>query len=56
MEKVSSVFKNLFSLIAPEPIRNKQRDYLEYDVVETLNEANEIVILHVPKIYSLSYR
>lgn len=58
MERVTSVFKNLFNLVAPEPLfkPKPQPQYLDYDVIEALNEANELVILHMPKVYSLSYR
>lgn len=55
-----SILKTFWELLAPEPIRKPTpdpitREYDDYDEVIAVNEANEIVILHIPKKYNLSY-
>lgn len=49
-----SILKSFYELIAPRPPPRVPM-YPEYDVIEATNEAGEIVILHMPKNYSLSY-
>jgi hypothetical protein len=55
-----NILKSFWELLAPEPIRKPTpdpitRQYLEYEEIIAVNEANEIVVLHMPRKYSLSY-
>jgi hypothetical protein len=47
-------------MLAPQPIRKPTPDpitqeYNNYDEIIATNEVGEVVILHLPKKYSLSY-
>ena len=55
------ILKSFWELLAPQPVRKHVQEpivteHQDYDEIITTNEANEIVILHLPKIYSLSYK
>ena len=55
-----NILKSFWELLAPQYVRTPTpdpivREYEEYDEIIAVNEANEIVVLHLPKKYSLSY-
>ena len=55
------ILKSFWELLAPQPTRYSTHDppvkeFQDYDEIITTNEANEIVVLHIPKNYSLEYR
>jgi hypothetical protein len=55
-----NILKSFWELLAPQPIRKPtpdpiMREHPDYDEIIAVNEANEIVVLHLPKKYSLSY-
>jgi len=55
-----NILKSFWELLAPQPIRKPtpdpiMKEYKDYDEIIAVNEANEIVVLHLPKKYSLSY-
>jgi hypothetical protein len=49
----SSLPRNLFEKPTPEPIT---RQYLEYEEIIAINEAKEVIVLHMPRKYDLTYR
>jgi hypothetical protein len=55
-----NILKSFWELLAPQPIQRLTPDPIvqehpDYDEIIAVNEANEIVVLHLPKKYSLSY-
>jgi hypothetical protein len=55
------ILKSFWELITPQPLRRPTPDPIvrqcqEYDEIIATNEAGEVVILHLPKNYSLSYK
>jgi hypothetical protein len=49
-----NILKSFWELLAPQPIRKPtpdpiMREYKDYDEIIAVNEANEIVVLHLPK-------
>ena len=55
-----NILKSFWELLAPTPPRTSTPDpimheYQDYDEIIAVNEANEIIVLHLPKKYSLSY-
>jgi len=55
------ILKSFWELLAPQPNRRHTpvpvtKEYADYDEILATNEAGEVVILHLPKEYSLSYK
>jgi hypothetical protein len=55
-----NILKSFWEMLAPQPIRKPTPDpimqeYNDYDEIIATNEVGEVVILHLPKKYSLSY-
>jgi hypothetical protein len=52
-----NILKSFWELLAPQPIRKPtpdpiMREHPDYDEIIAVNEANEIVVLHLPKKYT----
>jgi len=55
------ILKSFWELLTPQPSRRHTpvpvtTEYADYDEILATNEAGEVVILHLPKEYSLSYK
>jgi hypothetical protein len=52
-----NILKTFWELLAPQPVRKPTPDPIMngYDEVIAVNEANEIIVLHMPKKYHVSY-
>ena len=55
-----NILKSFWELLAPAPPRRPTPDpitheHQDYDEIIAVNEANEIIVLRLPKKYSLSY-
>jgi hypothetical protein len=55
-----SILHSFWELLAPQPIRKPTpdpmtRDYEEYEEIIAVNEANEVIVLHVPKKYRIKF-
>jgi hypothetical protein len=55
-----NILKTFWELLAPQPIRKPTpdpitRQYLEYEEIIAINEAKEVIVLHVPRKYDLTY-
>ena len=54
------ILKSFWELLAPEPPRKPPRDPMTqdhdgYEEIIALNEAKEVIILHVPKTYDIKF-
>jgi len=55
-----SILHSFWDLLAPSSLKTHKENpkcvkYEDYDEIIAINEANEVVVLHIPKKYSLSY-
>lgn len=55
-----SILHSFWELLTPSSLKTPQKNpksakYEDYEEIIATNEANEIVVLHMPKKYSLSY-